>query len=219
MGVYLVELPLPLALQLAVSLQLNLYVGLTGVLLALGVLPGLLDGRNSGDYPVTPGDLVGPKYVHAPDNLFTEKVLAPSSWFQTIQYNPLTILVPNMSTLRLAKKVCIVLKFSNDSHSLILQIIDPSLVSFCVPNDGPNVRSVLMAIRHHTHSQRRLFWVAFPVLKTANFREPNRKNARFDPIVSGIPGPLVYLTQSSIHFTGALFHHDHYQALQIQVCR
>eukprot|EP00116_Pleurobrachia_bachei_P016941 sb/3477203/ len=76
-----------------------------------------------------------------------------------------------MSTLRLAKKICIVLKFSNDSHSLILQIIDPSLVSFCVP------------IRHHTHSQRRLFWVSFPALKTANFREPNRKNARFDPMV------------------------------------
>eukprot|EP00116_Pleurobrachia_bachei_P013158 sb/3473420/ len=40
------------------------------------------------------------------------------------------------------------------------------------------------AIRHHTHSQRRLFWVAFPALKTAYFGEPNRKNARFDPIVS-----------------------------------
>eukprot|EP00116_Pleurobrachia_bachei_P017309 sb/3477571/ len=88
-----------------------------------------------------------------------------------------------MSTLRLAKKICFILKFSNGSHSLILQIIDPSLVSFCVPNDSPLVRSILMAIRHHMHSQRRLFWMAFPALKTAYFGEPNRKNARFDPIV------------------------------------
>eukprot|EP00116_Pleurobrachia_bachei_P016128 sb/3476390/ len=40
-----------------------------------------------------------------------------------------------------------------------------------------------MAIRHHTHSQRRLFWVAFSAPKTVYFCEPNRKNARFDPIV------------------------------------
>eukprot|EP00116_Pleurobrachia_bachei_P017551 sb/3477813/ len=50
-----------------------------------------------------------------------------------------------------------------------------------------------MAIRHHTHSQRRLFWVAFPALKTANFREPNRKNARFDPIL--LDGPFTGSSQ------------------------